>query len=100
MTYLDATDCAAFIAAAAARRLSQVILAWQQEYGQVPDQSAVEYRRLQRAVLLAYDGSDGCIVRCVIDGEAADRAALRAVLTAAGLEVEERSRNLIGFHST
>lgn len=90
-SYLDLPDPSQFIAACRERGLTAVCLAWQREWGQVPDQATVDYARLARATLLAY--RSGVILRCLVAGEEADPAALRRRLVEAGLTVEERSRN-------
>lgn len=89
---LDLPDPAAFIAACRARGIATAIIASQREWTQAPDQPGVDYRRIERSVLLAYRA--GTILRCTIDGAAADPAALAAGLAAAGIAVGERSRNL------
>lgn len=93
MAYHEVPDPPAFIAALRARGLDRAVLAWQQEYTQHPDPTSVRYERVCLQTLLAYDPADGCIVRCTLDG--LDRATLRAELRAAGLAVEERSRNIV-----
>ena len=92
MAYHEVTDQSAFLQAMRARHLTKAVLAWQQEYTQHPDPTAIRYERVRLLTLLAYDPTDGCIVRCALDG--ADRRALAATLTAAGIAVEERSRNI------
>lgn len=93
MAYHEVADQPAFLAAARARGLSRAVLAWQEEYTQHPDPGAVRYERVRLLTLLAYDPADGCIVRCALEG--ADRAAVAAALRAAGIAVEERSRNIV-----
>ncbi|HYE04235.1 MAG TPA: hypothetical protein VEL07_01830 [Planctomycetota bacterium] len=92
MTDLDVPDVEAFVRACGERGLERVIVAWQREYSQRPGDGPVHYDRVQRSVLLAYAG--GTIIRCTLDGEAAERGALATRLRAAGLLVEERCRNL------
>lgn len=98
MSYLETNDLDSFISAAKKAGIQSVVLAWQQEWGQVPEQATVEYRPLRLAWLLAYDTSCGHIIRWRCDGE--DRVKLRETLIANGLRVEERSRNLTQFGNT
>jgi hypothetical protein len=90
-SYLDLPDPSQFVAACRERGLTTVCLAWQREWGQVPDQAIVDYTRLARCTLLAYRA--GVILRCLVVGDEADPATLRRRLAEAGLTVEERSRN-------
>ncbi len=92
MTDLDVADAEAFLRACSERGLKRAILAWQAEYSQRPGDGPVQYDRVLRSVLLAYAG--GTIIRCTLDGEAAQRGALAARLRAGGLLIEERCRNL------
>lgn len=96
MTYSDFTDVAGFIAETRRLGATTVILAWQDEYGQVPDPTAVNYDRVRVITLLAY--RDGTIVRCQLTGGREERARLRGELESAGFTVEERNRNIIGFN--
>lgn len=93
MAYHEVPDPSAFLAALRARGLARAVLAWQEEYTQHPDPGAVRYERVRLLTLLAYDPTDGCIVRCTLDG--VDRQAVRAELSTAGIAVEERSRNIV-----
>lgn len=93
MAYHEVADRSAFLAAVRARGLARAVLAWQEEYTQHPDPTAVRYERVRLLTLLAYDPADGCIVRCRLDGM--DRAAVAAELAAAGIAVESRSRNIV-----
>ncbi len=97
MVYQDVQDSDAFIATLRQRGLGRAVLAWRQEYGQVPDTAGVVYDRLHLAWLLAYDRRDGCIVRCGLSGPSADRSRLTEALGQAGIMVEERSRNVVGW---
>ena len=66
------------------RGVRDVILTWQEEYGQVPEQTAVNYQQLHLAQLLAYDAGEILKWSC---GEctAADRARIADQVQAAGL---------------
>ena len=97
MGYIETADPAAFLATARELGIATVILAWQEEYGQQDDPTAVRYERLARITLLAYERGTGRILRCTLPGGAQMRARLRAAVTAAGLAIEERCRNIIGF---
>ncbi len=92
MTDLDVPDPEAFVRACSEHGLERAVIAWQSEYSQCPGDGPIGYDRVQRSVLLAYAG--GTIIRCTLDGEAAERGALSARLRAGGLLVEERCRNL------
>ena len=78
------------------RGIRDVILTWQEEYGQVPDQSQVNYQQLHLAKLLAYDAGEILQWPC---GEctAADRAELTQVISNRGFTVHERCRNINDF---
>jgi hypothetical protein len=93
MAYHEVADVGGFLRALAGRGLTRAVIAWQEEYAQHPSPDAVRYERVRLLTLLAYDPADGCILRCGLDG--ADRAAVRSRLEAAGIAVEERSRNLV-----
>jgi hypothetical protein len=95
MAYTDLDDPAAFIAETARLGVATVILAWRDEYGQLPDAAKVDYDRVRAITLLAYH--QGTIIRCHLGGGEEERARLRGALRAAGLAVEERCRNLLGF---
>ena len=95
MTYSEFDDLGGFIAEIRRLGATTVILAWQDEYGQLPDPTAVNYDRVRVITLLAY--RDGIIVRCGLTGGRDERARVHAELESAGLVVEERSRNIIGF---
>jgi hypothetical protein len=95
MAYTDLDDVAAFIAETTRLGVATAILAWQDEYGQVPDAARVDYDRVRVITLLAYH--QGTILRCRLAGGKDERAHLRGALQAAGLAVEERSRNIVGF---
>ena len=97
MGYIETPDPAAFLATARELGIATVILAWQEEYGQQEDSSAVRYERLAQLTLLAYERAGGRILRCALPGGAAVRARLRSEFVAAGLTVEQRCRNIIGF---
>jgi hypothetical protein len=98
MSYLETPDLDGFIAAAKTAKIATVILAWQREWGQVPDQAQVEYGPLRLAWLLAYNADLGQIIRCHCGGE--DQAYIRDRLIESGFQVEERSRNLTQFGLT
>jgi hypothetical protein len=95
MTYSDFTEVAGFIAETRRLGATTVVLAWQDEYGQLPDPTVVNYDRVRVITLLAY--RDGAIVRCRLSGGRDERARLRSKLEGAGFAVEERSRNIIGY---
>ena len=95
MSYSDTQDQAGFTAETRRLGATTVILAWQDEYGQLPDAGAVNYDRVRVITLLAY--GEGVIVRCWMNGGREERARLRSELETAGFVVEERSRNIIGY---
>jgi hypothetical protein len=94
MDHLDHADPAAFIAAATGLGVRTVIIAWQEEYGQVPQLERINYQRLRQLWLLAYHRAGGVLLRCQLEGGADERGRLRRELEAAGLAVEERCRNI------
>jgi len=91
MASWETSDPAVFIDEAHRRGVVLVIVAWQDEWGQVPDQAAVEYRHLRLVALVAY--AAGTVLRCTAGDS--DRATLVARLRSAGFTVEERARNLV-----
>jgi len=93
MAYCDVTDLDTFVTETTRRGLRRAVLAWRAEYGQHPTPNAVRYERLNLVTLLAYDASDGCIVRAILDG--VDRVATQSTLERAGLMVDIRSRNTV-----
>jgi len=96
MALLEQQTIEGFISEARMRALGQVVLAWRQEWAQVPPHATqplqVVYDRITQCVLLAYD--DGTILRCTLLGPEAARENVRHRLEAEGFTVSERSRNL------
>ncbi len=96
MALLEQQTIEGFVSEAKKRALGRVVLAWQQEWAQLPPHSTqplqVVYDRITQCVLLAYD--DGTILRCSLSGPEAERKNVRARLEAEGFVVSERSRNL------
>ena len=78
------------------RGVNDIIIAWQEEYGQVPDQDKVNYQQLHLAILLAYQ--DGEILKHPC-GEitAQQRQELNETLSQRGFTVHERCRNINDF---
>lgn len=75
------------------------ILTWRAEWAPmtaVPGENHgdVVFGSLREITLLAYHGSTGSIIHHDVRGEEADRVKVRAALEAAGITVEERSRNI------
>jgi hypothetical protein len=95
MSYVEVPSVTEFIAEAKRRQVTDVVIAWRHEYGQVPDGEAVDYRRLELAWLLAYDRSESIIIKYAASGELADRDRLRRQLIEHGFSVEDRCRNLV-----
>jgi hypothetical protein len=96
MALLDQQTIEGFVKEARSRGLGQVVLAWRQEYAQVPPDATqplqVVYDRITQCVLLAYDG--GTILRCTLVGADAGRDNVRRRLESEGFAVSERSRNI------
>jgi hypothetical protein len=90
-------DQRAFAQAARSLGITAVVIAWQDEYGQDPDHSAVTYRQLQRITLLAYHRGSSSILQCQLDGGSEMRRRMRTELEASGFTVAERSRNMLGM---
>lgn len=78
-----------FISDVRAAGADLAILAWQQEWDITAERG---FGPVRRARLVAY--AQGRVIAADIPGENADRAAIAARLAAAGLRVEQRSRNL------
>lgn len=75
------------------------ILTWRAEWAPmtaVPGENHgdVVFGSLREITLLAYHGPTGSIIHHDLRGEEADRVKVRAALEAAGITVEERSRNI------
>jgi hypothetical protein len=85
-----------FVSEARKRALGAVVVAWQQEWAQMPADAALPFRvaydRIMRSTVLAY--ADGTVLRWEVEGPAAERSSLRARLEAAGFTVTERTRNI------
>jgi hypothetical protein len=100
MATLDQGSFEGFVSEARKRALEVVVLAWQEEWGQLPGRlpadaanpHQVAYERIMRSVVLGYQ--DGTILRLTVDGPAAERSTLRRRLEEAGFAVSERCRNL------
>jgi hypothetical protein len=88
--YLEPQDVASFIQICRERTLTKAVIAWQDEWAQTPLPDQVNYDRVRETTLLAYHG--GTIIRFVSKTLLKDEA--QATLTAAGMTVELRSRNL------
>lgn len=95
----DFSDCEQFIAEARAGGLTTIVIAWQQEYGQVPGTPGVVFDRLAHFSLLAYHKATSTILRCHQHGGTEERAAMAARLRRAGFTVEERDRNEVKFRT-
>ncbi len=95
----DYPDCEEFIAEVRACGLTTVVIAWQQEYGQVRDAPGVVFERLAHFSLLAYHKPTSSILRCHQQGGTQERAAMATRLRSAGFTVEERDRNEVKFRT-
>jgi hypothetical protein len=89
----DCRDLTDFIAEARQRGCTTAIIAWQREYAQDVAAAGVVYDRVRFATVLSYHR--GTVIRVALRNGDADVAAIRAACEAAGLRVEERSRNLV-----
>ena len=96
MALLEQQTIEGFISEAKMRALGQVVLAWRQEWAQLPPHATeplqVVYDRITQCVLLAYDV--GTILRCTLMGPEAMRKNVRQRLEAEGFAVAERCRNV------
>lgn len=95
----DFPDCEQFIAEVRAQALTTIVIAWQQEYGQVLGAPGVVFDRLAHFSLLAYHKPTSTILRCHQQGAAEERAAMATRLRSAGFTVEERDRNEVKFRT-
>jgi hypothetical protein len=93
----DYHDLPTFIAQTRACAINTVVIAWQDEYGQVPDAEKVTYERIAHFSVLAYQRSDSLIMRYRQSGDRSVRAAVKQQLIAAGFSVEERTRNEVKY---
>lgn len=89
-----ADDIDRFIGESRAAGARTAILAWQEEWALT---DARGYGPVRRARLIAY--AAGEVIAADVPGDAVDRTALVGRLTAAGLRVEQRSRNLAAYSS-
>ena len=78
--------------------MSTLILCYTDEWGPKNlAENAVYCGPRCEMLVLAYD--QGCIWRCELDGEAAERQAVQAIVSSYGLKWEERSRNNAKYSS-
>jgi hypothetical protein len=96
---LDLPDPALFIAKLRELGVTTVVIAWQEEYGQVLDAPGVVYDRLAQYALLAYHKPTSTIVRCHQRGDQSVRQAQADQLRALGFTVEERNRNEVKYRT-
>ena len=92
-------DLPAFRKELSARGIQTAILAWRAEWapaGETPgaNHGDVVFGSLREVTVLGYHKPSGTVVKLELRGEAADRDGIKAHLQAAGLRVEERSRNI------
>ena len=95
----DLPEVELFIAKAQELRLTTVVVAWKEEYGQVLDAPGVVYERLAQFSLLAYHRPTSAILRCHQQGDAVARKALAERLRTLGFTVEERTRNEMKYRT-
>lgn len=97
MPDFDTPDLAQFITTARERGLTTAVIAWQEEYNQVPGESAVRYDRIAYFTVLAYHKPSSTVIRYHQLGSVNERAAVISQLKDAGFSVEERSRNEVKY---
>jgi hypothetical protein len=95
----DLPDLDAFLEAIRTLGIATVVIAWQDEYGQVPEVPGVVFDQLARFSLLAYHRPTSRILRCQQQGDGAVRRVLVERLRDQGLVVEERSRNEVKYRT-
>ena len=95
----DLPDVDQFIARARALCITTVVIAWREEYGQVPEAPGVVFERLARFSLLAYHKPTSAILRCHQQGDGTVWQALADALRAQGFTVEERTRNEVKYRT-
>jgi hypothetical protein len=95
----DLPEVEQFIAKAQELRLTTVVVAWKEEYGQVLDAPGVVYERLAQFSLLAYHRPTSAILRCHQQGDTVARKALAERLRTLGFTVEERTRNEMKYRT-
>ena len=81
------------------KAVQMVILTWRHEWAPASDvpgenHGNVVFGSLSEVTLLSYHKPSGTIISLALQGEAADRKAVREQLVQAGFTVEERCRNL------
>jgi hypothetical protein len=96
---VDLPDPDQFIRTLRALNLTTVVIAWQEEYGQILDAPGVVYARLAQFALLAYHKPTSTLVRCQQSGNSTVRMALIDQLRAQGFTVEERNRNEVKYRT-
>ncbi len=94
---LDLPEMEQFISTLRERGVTTVVIAWQEEFGQVLDAPGVVYDRLAQFALLAYHKPTSTIIRCHQRGDQSARQALANRLRDHGFTVEERNRNEVKY---
>lgn len=96
---LDLLDVDQFIAKTTALCITTVVIAWQEEYGQVQEAPGVVFERLAHFSLLAYHRPTSAILRCRQHGNGAVWKVLAERLRTLGFTVEERTRNEMKYRT-
>jgi hypothetical protein len=106
MPTCDLSDLEQFITKATEFGLTTAVIAWKDEYGQLPqDMNSTEhpdkvvYDRLAQIVILGYHRASSTIVRCTVDGGQTERLAISERLRQHGFAVELRTRNEIKYRT-
>lgn len=92
-------DLETFIKHLRNRGIRTAVVAWREEWApasDIPGQThgEVTFGSLRELTVLGYHKPSGSIVSLHLTGPLAERKAVREALTAAGLTVEERCRNI------
>jgi hypothetical protein len=95
----DAPDLVHFIAAAHKLGLTTSVIAWQDEYNQVPNAPTVTFDHVAHFTVLAYHQASSSILRCWLNGDRAARLTVAEQLRQSGFQVEERTRNEVKYRT-
>jgi len=106
MPTCDAPDLDHFITQATAFGLSTVVIAWKDEYGQLPQDTnptdlpdKIVFDQLTHLMILGYHRASSTVLRCALDGGLPERTAVAERLRQHGFMVEQRTRNEVKYRT-
>lgn len=99
----NCTDLEHFIVQAKTFGLNTVVIAWKEEYGQLPQDAKapdkVDFDQLAHLTILGYHRASSTILRCALDGDGSVRTTVAEQLRQQGFRVELRTRNEIKYRT-